>query len=201
MTPLITTVLAASYLGLFLVVFAETGLLLGFFLPGDSLLIAAGLLCAQGSLSLPLVMLACALGAVLGDSVGYALGWKFGPGVFERSSWLKSEYLEQTRAYYGRYGWTTLGVARFIPVVRTFAPTLAGAVKMPYKGFLVYNVLGGIVWGAGVPLAGAWLGRLVPHLDRYILLVIAAVVLASLAPVAREAWRAGNEWLKNRNPI
>lgn len=190
MTPLITTVLATSYLGLFLVIFAETGLLLGFFLPGDSLLITAGLLCAQGSLSLPLVMLACALGAILGDSAGYALGRKFGPGVFERSSWLKPEYLERTRAYFGRYGSTTLVVARFIPVVRTFAPTLAGAVRMPYRTFLVYNVLGGVVWGAGVPLAGAWLGRLVPQLDHYVLLLIAAVGLVSLVPVAREAWRA-----------
>lgn len=192
MSALITAVLAASYLGLLGVVFAETGLLLGFFLPGDSLLITAGLLAAQGSLSLPLVMLACTLGAILGDSLGYAIGAKFGPQVFNRpgSRWLKPEFVERTRAYFQRYGARTLVIARFVPVIRTFAPTLAGVGQMPYRTFLAYNVVGGVLWGAGVPLAGAALGKLVPHLDRYIVLVIAVVVVLSLIPVLLETLRS-----------
>lgn len=182
----------ASYLGLFAIVFAETGLLVGFFLPGDSLLISAGLLAAQGSLSLPAVMLVCVIAAIAGDSAGYLIGARLGPRVFNRpdSRWFRPEYVERARGYFERYGARTLVIARFVPVVRTFAPTLSGVGRMPYRTFLAYNALGGLVWGAGVPLTGALLGRLVPQLDRYILLVIAGVVIVSLVPVALEIARS-----------
>lgn len=182
----------ASYLGLFAIVFAETGLLVGFFLPGDSLLISAGLLAAQGSLSLPAVMLVCVIAAIAGDSAGYLIGARLGPRVFNRpdSRWFRPEYVERAKGYFERYGARTLVIARFVPVVRTFAPTLSGVGRMPYRTFLAYNALGGLVWGAGVPLTGALLGRLVPQLDRYILLVIAGVVIVSLVPVALEIARS-----------
>lgn len=200
MTALVATILAASYLGLFLVVFAETGLLLGFFLPGDSLLITAGLLAAQGSLALPLVVLACTAGAVLGDSAGYWIGSRFGERVWSRpgSRWLKPEFVERTHAYFRRYGAKTLVVARFVPVVRTFAPTLAGVGRMPYGTFLTYNVLGGVLWGVGVPLTGALLGKLVPRLDQYILLLVTAVVLVSLVPVTLELLKARDNSVDGR---
>lgn len=180
--------LSASYLGIFAIVFAESGLLIGFFLPGDSLLITAGILAQQGSLHLGGVMLAVALGAIIGDSTGYFIGRRFGPAVFSRpdSRLFRPEYVERTQAFFERYGGFSLILARFVPVVRTVAPTLAGVGQMTYSQFLIYNVVGGLLWATSVPLLGYWLGGLIPHLDRYILLIIGVVVVLSLIPVGLE---------------
>ncbi|TDE85511.1 DedA family protein [Deinococcus sp. S9] len=179
---------SASYAGIFGIVFAETGLLIGFFLPGDTLLITAGILAQQGSLSLAGVMLAVAAGAILGDSTGYALGRRFGPAIFQRpdSRLFRPEYVTRTRAFFERYGGLALTLAQFVPIVRTVAPTLAGVGQMPYPRFVTFNVIGVLLWAGAVPLLGYWLGGLVPHLDRYILLVVGAVVLLSLLAVGLE---------------
>ncbi|GBF04535.1 dedA protein [Deinococcus aerius] len=188
MVDLPQLLLSVSYLGIFAIVFAESGLLIGFFLPGDSLLITAGILAQQGSLHLAGVMLAVALGAVIGDSTGYFIGRRFGPAVFSRpdSRLFRPEYVERTQAFFERYGALSLILARFVPVVRTVAPTLAGVGKMPYARFLTYNVVGGLLWAISVPLLGFWLGGLIPHLDRYILLVVGVAVVLSLIPVGLE---------------
>lgn len=180
--------LNASYLGILLITFAESGLLIGFFLPGDSLLIAAGLLAQSGKLHLGGVIAAAALGAVIGDSVGYALGRRFGPAVFSRqnSRLFRPEYVERTRSFFERHGGTSLILARFVPVVRTIAPVFAGVGKMSYSRFIAYNLVGGVLWGVTVPALAYWLGALIPNLDRYILLLIGVVVLLSLIPVGLE---------------
>ncbi|BDP44613.1 membrane protein (plasmid) [Deinococcus aetherius] len=197
MVDLPQLLLSVSYLGIFAIVFAESGLLLGFFLPGDSLLITAGILAQQGSLHLAGVMLAVALGAIIGDSTGYLIGRRFGPAVFSRpdSRLFRPEYVERTQAFFERYGGFSLILARFVPVVRTVAPTLAGVGRMSYSRFLIYNVVGGLLWALSVPLLGYWLGGLIPHLDRYILLVVGVAVVLSLIPVGLELrkLRAGRQ--------
>lgn len=197
MVDLPQLLLSASYLGIFAIVFAESGLLIGFFLPGDSLLITAGILAQQGSLHLAGAMLAVALGAIIGDSTGYFIGRRFGPAVFSRpdSRLFRPEYVERTQAFFERYGGFSLVLARFVPVVRTVAPTLAGVGKMPYARFLIYNVVGGLLWATSVPLLGYWLGGLIPNLDRYILLVVGVAVVLSLIPVGLELrkLRAGRQ--------
>ncbi len=178
----------ASYIGLFLIIFAETGLLIGFFLPGDSLLITAGLIAAEGTLSLPLVVIVCALAAILGDQTGYVIGRRFGSRIFARprSRLFHPEHVERAKLYFERFGSKTLIVARFVPIVRTFAPTMAGVGQMQYRSFVLYNVVGGLIWGAGLPIVGFSLGKLIPDIDRYILIVLAVVVVLSLIPILRE---------------
>ena len=188
MPDLATLLQTVSYAGIFAILFAESGLLVGIMLPGDSLLITAGLLCAQGSLTLWGVIVAAVLGAVLGDTTGYWIGRRFGPAVFRRpeSRFFKPSYVERARSYFERYGMTTLIIARFVPVVRTLVPTLAGVGGMHYPQFVLYNVVGGVLWGAGIPIAGFYLGRLIPNLDHYILLIIGVVLIASLIPIGLE---------------
>ena len=180
--------LSASYLGIFGLLFAETGLLVGFILPGDSLLVTAGILAAAGTLSLPLVITVSVAAAIIGDSVGYELGARVGPRLFRRpkSRLFNPKNVERAQAYFNRYGARTLVLARFIPVVRTFAPPVAGVAKMPYRRFLTFNALGGLLWGAGVPTAAYFLGQLIPNLDRYLLVVIGVVIAISLIPVGLE---------------
>lgn len=177
-----------SYAGIFAILFAESGLLVGIILPGDSLLITAGLLSAQGSLSVSGVVVAAVLGAVLGDTTGYWIGHRLGPAVFRRpeSRFFKPAYVERARSYFERYGVTTLIIARFVPVVRTLVPTMAGVGGMHYPTFLLYNLVGGVAWGAGIPLAGFYLGRLIPNLDRYILVIVGLVLVLSLIPLGLE---------------
>ena len=186
---------AVSYAGIAGIVFAESGLLAGFFLPGDSLLITAGILARSGDLHLGLVLLAATVGAIVGDSVGYFLGRKFGPAVFSRqnSRLFKPEYVQRTHAFFEKHGGKALILARFVPVVRTVAPTMAGVGGMHYGDFLRYNVIGGLLWALGVPSLGYLLGGLIPDLDRYILLVIGVVVLLSFIPVLLEVQKARRE--------
>lgn len=175
-------------IGLLAVVFAESGLLIGFFLPGDSLLFTAGLLASQGRLNLPVVLVGCFVAAVAGDQVGYAFGRRAGPALLRRpdSWWLKRRHFERTQEHFAQHGPKTVLLARFIPVVRTLTPVLAGVGEMPYRTFVAFNVLGGLVWAVGVTLAGFGLGRAVPSIDRYLLPMIGLIVVVSLLPALRE---------------
>ena len=178
-------------LGLFTIVFAESGLLIGFFLPGDSLLFTAGLLASQGVLTFPVVVVGCFVAAVAGDQVGYAFGNRVGPALFRRpdSRVFKQEYVEKARQYFDRYGAKTVVLARFVPVVRTFAPILAGVGSMRYRVFVTYNVVGALLWAVGVTTLGYTLGRSIPDIDRYLLPVIAGIIALSVLPVALEILR------------
>jgi membrane-associated protein len=173
-------------IGLFAIVFAESGLLVGFFLPGDSLLFTAGLLASQGKSGLhwPLLAIGCAFFAVLGWQVGYMVGKRVGPALFRRpdSRLFKQEYVERTKEYFDRHGAKTIFIARFVPIVRTFAPILAGVGEMNYASFTRYNVVGGVVWGAGLVIAGKLLGDTIPNVDHYLLPIVALIVIASLIP-------------------
>jgi membrane-associated protein len=184
---------AAGLLVLALVVFAETGLLAGFFLPGDSLLLTAGLLVATGVLDVPILLLCGVLvaAAVLGDQTGYTIGRASGPRIFARpeSRLFKPAHVERGYAFFERYGGRTIVIARFVPLLRTVAPVVAGASVMDRRTFTTYNVVGGVLWAGGLPLLGYWLGRtpfFAENLERGLLVVVAAVVL----PVAVEAARA-----------
>lgn len=179
-------------LGLFLIVFAESGLLVGFFLPGDSLLFTAGLLSSQDKLpALPVLLVGCFLAAVAGDQVGYQFGQRVGPALFRRpdSRLFRQDHVERARRYFDQHGPKTIVLARFVPIVRTFAPILAGVGGMRYRTFAVFNVAGGMLWAVGVTTAGYVLGRSIPSIDRYLLPVIALIVAVSVAPVAREVVR------------
>lgn len=179
-------------IGLIAIVFAESGLFFGFFLPGDSLLFTAGLLASQGELSLPVILAGCFLAAVSGDQVGYLFGQRVGPALFRRpdSRFFKQENVERARNYFERYGSKTIVMARFVPIVRTFAPIVAGVSNMRYRTFLIFNVLGGFLWAIGVILLGFLLGERFPHLEDYLLPVIAAIIAVSFIPVAIEVRRS-----------
>lgn len=179
--------------GLFLIIFAESGLLIGFFLPGDSLLFTAGLLSSQDKLApFPVILVGCFVAAVIGDQVGYAFGRKVGPALFKRpdSRLFKQEYVEKAQTYFEEHGSKTIVLARFIPVVRTFAPIVAGVGRMEYRTFVSYNVLGGLLWAVGVTSLGYILGQSVPSIDKYLLPVIAVIIVASVAPVLWEIRKA-----------
>jgi membrane-associated protein len=179
-------------IGLLAIVFAESGLLIGFFLPGDSLLFTAGLLASQdkSGLHLPVLLVGCFIAAVAGDQVGYLFGKRVGPSLFRRpdSRLFKQEYVERTRAFFERHGPKTILIARFVPIVRTFAPILAGVGEMPYRTFVRFNVVGGFVWTWGVLIAGYVLGSTIPSIDRYLLPIIFVIVLISVIPPVLE-WR------------
>jgi len=183
---LITLIKTAGYLGLFGIIFAESGLLLGFFLPGDSLLFTAGFLASQGIFNIALLVFVCFAGAVLGDSFGYAFGKKTGPLIFKKedSIFFHKKHLVRAAIFFEKYGGKTIILARFMPVVRTFAPILAGVGNMRYPVFLFYNVIGGALWAAGLPAIGYFLGSVIPNPDRYIVpLVIAIIILSFIPPV------------------
>lgn len=174
--------------GLFAIVFAESGLLVGFFLPGDSLLFTAGLLASRGLLNLPLILVGCFVAAVAGDQVGYLIGNRMGPAVFRRpnSRFFHQRNVERARVFFDEHGSKTIVLARFIPIVRTFAPVLAGVGNMEYRRFVTFNVLGGLLWAVGVTLAGYVLGETVPDIERWLLPMILVIVAVSFVPVLRE---------------
>ena len=181
-----------GYVALVAIVFTETGLLIGFFLPGDSLLITAGLVAAAGGLDIWLLNGLLIVAAIVGDSVGYAIGYRTGPRIFtrEESRWFSKKHLVRTREFYERHGGKTIVLARFIPIIRTFAPVVAGVGQMEYRKFLAYNVLGGIGWVTSMTWAGYLLGHAIPDIGRYIHVVIVVVVILSLIPIGVEWWRA-----------
>lgn len=174
-----------SYLGISLIIFAETGLLIGIFLPGDSLLFAAGLLAAGGFLSAGPLMIVVVVAAILGDSVGYWFGSKMGGHLFKRedSRFFKQEYLKRTELFYEKYGGRAIVFARFVPIVRTIAPILAGVSSMSYRVFLAYNILGGFLWGMGIISLGYFLGTMIPDSERYILPFSLVIIVLSFIPI------------------
>lgn len=181
---LITLIKTAGYLGLLGIVFAESGLLIGFFLPGDSLLFTAGFLASQGFFDIRWLVLLCFVGAVLGDSVGYAFGKRTGPLIFKRedSFLFHKNHLERARRFYEAKGGFTIVVARFMPIVRTFAPILAGVGRMRYSTFLFYNIIGGMLWAIGMPVLGYFLGHIIPNADRYIIPIVFSIIILSFLP-------------------
>ena len=182
-------------LGVIAIVFAESGLFFGFFLPGDSLLFTAGLVASQGYMSLWPLLFGSAVAAILGDSVGYAFGRRVGPKIFtkEDSFFFKKAYLEKTKLFYEKHGKKTIVLARFIPIVRTFAPILAGVGRMDYRQFLFYNICGGIGWSAGMILLGFILGKTVPDIEHYIFPIVILIIVVSMIPNAVE-------FLRSRHP-
>ncbi|MDO8557803.1 MAG: VTT domain-containing protein [bacterium] len=186
MFDLIPLIKAAGYIGLFGIVFAESGLFFGFFFPGDSLLFTAGFLASQGFLHIGFLLVVCFAGAVLGDSVGYMFGRKVGPKIFTREDSLlfHKHHLVRAEQFYNKYGAKTIILARFVPVVRTFAPILAGVGRMQYREFLVFNVVGGALWSLGLPFIGYYLGAAIPGVDKYILPIVLGIILISISPIA-----------------
>jgi membrane-associated protein len=180
-----------GYFVLLGIVFMETGLLVGFFLPGDSLLITAGLVAAAGGLNIWWLNLLLIVAAVTGDSVGYAIGARIGPRLFtrEKSLLFNPAHVERTRRFYARYGAKTIVVARFVPIIRTFAPVVAGVGTMEYRRFLLYNVAGGVGWVTSMTWAGFLLGRAVPNIGEYVHVVVIAVIVLSVIPIAVEILR------------
>lgn len=181
----IAIVQAGSYVGIALLVFAESGLLIGMFLPGDSLLFAAGLLSASGFLAIGPLMMVVVVAAILGDSAGYWFGAKVGDHLEDREdSWFfKQDYLKRTERFYQKYGGRTLILARFVPIVRTLAPILAGAGSMTYRKFLAYNIIGGFVWGMGMVVLGFSLGSVIPDSEKYIVPISLVIVVLSFLPI------------------
>jgi membrane-associated protein len=177
-----------GYLVLVAIVFTETGLLVGFFLPGDSLLITAGLVAATGALNIWWLNLLLIVAAVVGDSVGYAIGWRIGPRLFrrEKSLLFNPKHVERTRQFYARHGAKTIVIARFVPIVRTFAPVVAGVGQMEYRRFVAYNIIGGVGWVTSMTWAGYLLGRAIPNIGDHIHLVVAIVIVLSLIPIGLE---------------
>jgi membrane-associated protein len=197
--------LTIGYIGLFAIVFAESGLFFGFFLPGDSLLLTAGVLAAArpDAFSLPLVCLVCFVAAVTGDAVGYSFGRRVGRPLYERpdSRFFRRSHLLAAEAFYERHGGKTIVIARFLPFVRTFAPIVAGGAGMAYRRFAVFNVTGALLWAVGVPVAGYALGKaLGEQLDRYLLLLLVGIVALSVAPTAIHVWRHQREEILARLP-
>jgi membrane-associated protein len=180
-------VIWAGYFGLFAIIFAETGLLVGFFLPGDSLLVTAGLLIASGKVPLEMVWLNLLLcfAAISGDAVGYWFGARIGPILYDRpkSRWFRREQLLKTREFYERYGGITIVLARFMPFARTFAPVVAGIAGMTYRRFAVCNIAGGIGWIISMTSIGYFLGQSIPGIEEYVEYIIAAVIFISILPI------------------
>lgn len=185
----------AIYLIVWTIVFIESGLLIGFFLPGDTLLFAAGVACAGGRANIALLCLGVVIAAIVGDSTGYAIGRRMGRPLLERRDGrvLNQTNLRRATGFYDRYGSATIVIARVVPMVRTFAPLIAGCTEMPYRKFLTWNVLGGIAWGVGVPAAGYLVGETVPGLEKYALAAAGAMVVISIVPAVVHYIRAGRD--------
>ena len=184
-----------GYAALIAIVFAETGLLAGFFLPGDSLLVTAGVMAAtDGTVRIWWLIILLSAAAIAGDNTGYAIGYHLGPRIFRRedSRFFHKAHLVRTQRFYERYGAKTIVLARFVPIVRTFAPTVAGVGKMAYSTFLAFNVAGGIGWVASMTLGGYWLGRAIPDIEHRIHWVIGGVIVVSFLPLV-------HEWRQSRN--
>ncbi len=167
-----------------LIVFAESGLLIGFFLPGDTLLFTAGFFASQGKLPLGLLLFVIVAAAVIGDNVGYSIGKHAGKRLFKKKDGLlfRHEYVERAEKFYEEHGGKTIVLARFVPIVRTFAPMVAGVGKMSRSRFLFFNIFGAGFWGVSVTMLGFWLGQRIPNIDKYLLPVILGAVLFSFGP-------------------
>jgi len=184
-------IVTTGYFGIFGMVFAESGLLIGFFFPGDSLLITAGLLASRGILDLKLLILVGIAGAILGDSTGYWFGVKTGPKIFKKEDSLlfHKKNLIKANEFYKKHGGKTIIMARFVPFIRTFAPIVAGIGTMSYKHFVSYNIFGGIFWVLLTTLLGYFLGNTIPNIDRYITFIILGIIFVTAAPGLIHFWK------------
>ncbi|MCC7353312.1 MAG: VTT domain-containing protein [Anaerolineae bacterium] len=192
---LVRLIETVGYIGLVAIIFAESGLFFGFFLPGDSLLLTAGLLASRGDLNIMILMLILPPAAILGDNVGYWFGRKVGPAIFNRENSLlfRRKNLLAAKAFYEKHGGKTIVLARFMPFIRTFAPIVAGAAEMHYSRFVFFNIFGGLLWSVGVTLAGYFLGQTIPDIDRYFLVIVAVVIFVSALPSLIHFWREYRE--------
>ena len=174
------------------VVFVETGMFVGFFLPGDSLLVTAGVFAGAGHMKLAELLSLVTLCSIAGDQLGYLIGRKAGENLYTRedSRFFKKRHLESAHEFYERFGGKTIIIARFVPIIRTFCPPVAGAAKMRYRRYLAYDIIGGFLWVWSMVLVGYTLGRTVPNVDKKIHYIIAGVIVVSLIPAAYQAWKA-----------
>ncbi|MEK7604986.1 MAG: VTT domain-containing protein [Patescibacteria group bacterium] len=181
-----------ALIALFGIVFAETGLLIGFFLPGDSLLFTAGILSSQGYLNIFFLIPVLFVAAVAGDTAGYFFGHRVGRRLFQRkeSFLFRKDHLMKAEAFYEKHGGKTIILARFMPVIRTFAPIVAGISQMHYRSFISYNLIGAALWAIGLPLFGYFLGKLIPDIDKYLLPIIGLIVIVSVAPPILEVLKS-----------
>ena len=190
-----TLISALGLIGIFAITFAETGLFFGFFLPGDSLLFTAGIIASQGVFSLPALIVGCIICAILGDSVGYWFGKKVGPKLFtkEDSFFFRKKHIETTREFYEKYGSKTIIISRWVPIVRTFAPILAGVGGMQYKKFMKYNIIGGISWVVVLTVAGYLLGDVIGTNGTIIGWVAGSIIFFSIIPIIKEMVSRGKK--------
>lgn len=179
-----TIIQAGGLLLIAFIVFAECGLLFGFFLPGDTLLFAAGFFASQGQLEIASLIIVIVVSAIAGNAAGYEIGKRAGPKLFKKEDGIvfRKEYIQQAEAFYEKHGGKTILLARFVPLVRTFAPVVAGIGRMDIKLFTFYNVLGSLIWGVGVTLAGYYLGSKIPNIDTYIMPIILLAMALSFGP-------------------
>jgi membrane-associated protein len=173
-----------GYLGIFTALFLESGIIFGFFLPGDSLLFTAGLLASQHTLNLFALIIISVIAAILGNNAGYYTGRRFGTGLFsnDKSFWFSPKRIKEAHVFFEKEGPQSLVLARFIPAVRTFVPIAAGIGGMRYKSFLLFNAIGGLIWGILLPALGYTLGKTVPSIDKYLLPIILVIVILSALP-------------------
>ena len=183
---LISAIKTLGYFGVFGIIFAESGLLVGFFLPGDSLLFTAGFLASQGVFNIYLLLPLVLIAAVTGDSFGYSFGYRIGPKIFKKknSLFFSQDNVVRAQKFYEKHGSKTIVLARFFPIIRTFVPILAGVGKMRYRHFLMYNIIGGSIWAIGATLAGFFLGGYITDIDSFLLPLVVLIVLTSLVPAA-----------------
>jgi len=197
---LIKIIESVGYLGIFAIVFAESGLFVGAFLPGDSLLFTAGFLASQGFFDIWLLAPITFIAAVLGDSVGYTFGHKVGKRLFQKedSILFHKKHLVRAQKFYEKHGGKAVTIARFLPIVRTFAPIVAGMGDMQYKRFLFFNVIGAFLWAVCVPILGFYLGNVIPGVDKYLLPILAFIIIFSVLPTVIHILREnkGNNEIK-----
>lgn len=191
MPNLLNYIIAFGYIGITTTVFVESGIFVGFFLPGDSLLFTAGVLAAQGYFNIYLLIILCTAAAIAGDSVGYYIGHRFGSKLFEREDSLifKKKYVTQTEEFFKKYGVKTIMLARFIPIVRTFAPVMAGIGEMKYNIFLKFNILGGVIWATSFLSVSYFLGLKFKGIDGYIKYIIIVIIILSVLPMVYEYFK------------
>ena len=187
-----------GYFGVFGIIFAETGLFFGIFLPGDSLLFTAGFLASQGHFNIVVLCLICFVAAVAGDATGYYIGDQMGRRLFTKpeSRIFKPEYLIKAQHFFEKHGGKAIILGRFMPIVRTMVPMVAGAGTMTYHKFFTYNVIGAFLWAVCVTLAGYFLGSTIPGVDKYLLPIIAVILVVSVAPSAIHIWKENGEQIK-----
>lgn len=197
---LIEVIKTAGYVGLFAIIFAETGLFLGFFLPGDSLIFVAGFLASQGLFSPALLALVLFVAAFTGNIAGYEFGRRVGPRLFSREDSLlfRKDHVTKTKKFYDKYGGKTVMIARFVPIVRTFAPILAGVAEMGYPVFLAFNLAGAALWTLGLVGLGFFLGRSIPDIDKYLLPIVLVIVVASVLPGFIHLYQDRKEMLREK---